>query len=89
MIESHESLKNDYEVSCAELDTLVELSLRAAGVLGARMTGAGFGGCTVALIKRENVQNFMDNVLPDYEKQTGKKPVAYVCEAAPGASVVI
>jgi galactokinase len=88
MIQSHESLKNDYEVSCGELDTLVELSLQAPGVLGARMTGAGFGGCTVALVKRENVQNFIDNVLPLYEKQTGKNPSAYVCEVAPGASIL-
>lgn len=85
MIESHESLKNDYEVSCAELDTLVSLSLKAPGVLGARMTGAGFGGCTVALVKQESVQDFIDKVLPHYETQTGKKPITYVCQAAAGA----
>jgi len=58
MIESHRSLKNDYEVSCAELDLLVDLALKQEGILGARMTGAGFGGCTVNLLRRDYIDAF-------------------------------
>lgn len=62
MIESHQSLKDDYEVSCAELDLLVDLALKQEGVLGARMTGAGFGGCTVNLIERNYIDAFKKNI---------------------------
>ena len=88
MIASHNSLRDDYEVSCVELDKLVELTLKAKGCLGARMTGAGFGGCTVALFKQEGVEAFMKEVLPEYERQTQRKPSAYVCTAAAGAGLI-
>jgi len=58
MNESHRSLRDDYEVSCAELDLMVELAQQVRGVYGARMTGGGFGGCTVNLVKSESVEEF-------------------------------
>ncbi|MFP5501584.1 MAG: galactokinase [Candidatus Sericytochromatia bacterium] len=85
---SHASLRDDYEVSCPELDVLVEMTQGHSGVFGARMTGAGFGGCTVALMATDAVESFKADVVPAYEAQTGKKAEVYVCEAAAGASVV-
>jgi len=87
MIESHHSLKNDYEVSCAELDLLVDLALKQEGVLGARMTGAGFGGCTVNLLKRDYIDAFKKNVKNEYKKITGINPDIYVTLPAEGAKV--
>ncbi|MBI2811453.1 MAG: galactokinase, partial [Candidatus Melainabacteria bacterium] len=72
MNESHASLRDDFEVSCAEVDQLVELSQKHPGVLGARMTGAGFGGCTVAIMSNDAVEAFRNSVVPQYEKQTGR-----------------
>jgi galactokinase len=89
MNESHRSLKDDFEVSCPELDALVELSQRHAGVAGARMTGAGFGGCTVAIVANDAVASFKSEVIPAYEKQTDKKAEVYVCAATDGASTVV
>ena len=60
MIGSHVSLRDDYEVTGIELDTLVSLALKQDGVIGARMTGAGFGGCTVSIVRNENVGNFIE-----------------------------
>jgi galactokinase len=74
MIESHQSLKEDYEVSCAELDILVNLALKQKGVLGARMTGAGFGGCTVNLIEKNYVDAFKKNIKNEYKKITAINP---------------
>jgi galactokinase len=88
MNESHASLRDDYEVSCPELDVLVELTQAHPGVMGARMTGAGFGGCTVALMTTEAVESYKSDILPAYEDRTGKTPEVYVCDAAPGASVL-
>lgn len=85
MNESHLSLKDDYEVSCPELDTLVQLTQKHEGVLGARMTGAGFGGCTVAVMKESSVPSFKASVVPEYEKQSGKQSEVHVCSAARGA----
>jgi galactokinase len=87
MNESHASLRDDYEVSCPELDVLVELTQAHPGVVGARMTGAGFGGCTVALMETAAIETFRNEVLPAYEDRTGKKAEVYVCQAAAGASV--
>ncbi len=58
MVQSHESPRDDYEVSCAELDLLVETALGIDGVLGARMTGGGFGGCTISLVRQDDVERF-------------------------------
>jgi len=87
MVGSHRSLKNDYEVSCAELDLLVDLALKQEGVLGARMTGAGFGGCTVNLLKRDYIDVFKKNIKNEYKKITGINPDIYVTLPAEGAKV--
>jgi len=88
MIESHQSLKVDYEVSCKELDLLVDLALKQDGVLGARMTGAGFRGCTVNLLKREYVNIFKKTIQKEYKKITGITPDIYVTIPADGAKVL-
>lgn len=85
MVESHESLRDDYEVSCSELDVLVELALKQPGVLGARMTGAGFGGCTVNLVRAGAAEEFTDAVKEGYHEATGLNAEVYVCEASDGA----
>jgi galactokinase len=85
---SHRSLRDDYEVSCAELDAMVEAAWTAPGVLGARMTGAGFGGCAVALVEAPQAGTFAQQVAADYERATGLKPSLYLCSAEGGASVV-
>jgi galactokinase len=86
MNDSHTSLRDDYHVSIPQLDVLVELTVKHAGVLGARMTGAGFGGCTVALMKNTAIDEFIDRVLPQYEKQFNNKAEVYVCKAVGGAA---
>jgi galactokinase len=88
MNESHASLRDDYEVSCKELDLMVELAHQVEGVYGARMTGGGFGGCTVNLVVPEAMAEFEARVLPAYETATGLKPEIYICEAADGASEI-
>lgn len=85
---SHASLRDDYQVSCAELDRLVALTQAHPGVLGARMTGAGFGGCTVALIENRAVDTFKNQVIPEYEGSTGKTAEVYVCSAVAGAEII-
>ena len=88
MGESHRSLRDDFEVSCTELDLMVELAQKVEGVYGARLTGGGFGGCTINLVARDAVAEFERNVLPAYQTATGVKPEMYVCEAADGAGEV-
>jgi galactokinase len=88
MIESHKSLKDDYEVSCKELDLLVGLALEQEGVLGARMTGAGFGGCTINLIEKSYVGAFKGSINNKYKKNTGINPNIYVTPPADGAKVL-
>jgi galactokinase len=88
MYQSHFSLRDDYEVSCRELDVMVELASQAAGVYGARMTGGGFGGCTVNLVARENVEDFKRSVAAGYERETRLKPEIFECEPADGAGEV-
>jgi len=88
MIESHQSLKDDYEVSCEELDLLVDLALKQEGVLGARMTGAGFGGCTVNLIEQNYIDGFKKSTKNEYKKITGIIPDIYVTPPAEGAKVL-
>jgi galactokinase len=88
MRESHRSLREDYEVSCAELDLMVAIANQAEGVFGARMTGGGFGGCTINLVQADNVDSFTAGVAQGYAKATGRKPEIYVCSAAQGAERV-
>jgi len=86
--ESHISLRDDYEVSCAELDFLVEAALRVEGVFGARMTGAGFGGSTVNLVHREAVEALKATLVPEYRDYKGLTPEIHVCVASAGASEI-
>lgn len=86
---SHESLRDDYNVSCPELDLMVELSRTAPGVYGARMTGGGFGGCTVSLVEASAAEGFAGIVGPAYEKETGLEPMIFSCYPGPGAGPVV
>jgi galactokinase len=88
MLTSHESLRDDYEVSCAELDCLVELAQKEPGLVGARMTGGGFGGCTVNLVKRENVEQFRESVSSGYRTEFGIVPEIYLSGTAGGVERV-
>lgn len=88
MCASHCSLRDDYEVSCPALDLMVTLALQQGGVHGARMTGAGFGGCTVNLVDADFVSSFEERVAAGYFAQTGRNPGIYVCEASDGAGRV-
>jgi galactokinase len=89
MAASHNSLRDDYEVSCPELDLLVELALATPGVYGSRMTGAGFGGCTVTLAQREAVEAMREELVPRYREETGLEPMLFATAPAAGASEVI
>jgi galactokinase len=88
MNESHQSLRYDFEVSCAELDLMVDLAREVEGVYGSRMTGGGFGGCTVNLVTREQVDTLKKVVAAGYEKATGLAPEIYVCQAVKGAEEI-
>jgi galactokinase len=85
MNQSHQSLRDDYEVSCAELDLMVGLARKVEGVFGARMTGGGFGGCTVNLVRRDKIDEFQNTVAAGYQEATGLTPEVYVCKAVKGA----
>lgn len=85
---SHVSLEHDYEVTGLELDTLVHTAWEQEGVLGARMTGAGFGGCAIALVRKDAVETFQKNVGQKYEEVVGYAPSFYVAEIAGGSRVL-
>jgi galactokinase len=85
---SHAGLRDDYEVSSAELDTLVEAARRVPGVLGSRMMGAGFGGCTISLVEADAVPDFEARVSRDYEAATGKAPKIHVVRIEQGTHAV-
>ena len=85
MIDSHNSLKDDYEVSCFELDTIVNLALKQDGVLGARMTGGGFGGCVVSIIKTNDINSLIKNIGAEYKKITNLDADFYITTADNGA----
>ena len=84
MNESHISLRDDYEVTGKELDALVEASWKQAGVIGSRMTGAGFGGCTVSIVKTDLIDSFIENVGKEYSQETEYKADFYVVEIGDG-----
>ncbi len=86
--ESHASLRDLYEVSSPELDALVEIATSVPGVVAARMTGAGFGGCTVNLVRTEAVDDLRAAVEADYTRRAGREAGVYVVEAVGGAGVV-
>ncbi|MCX6626418.1 MAG: galactokinase [Candidatus Solibacter sp.] len=88
MLESHRSLQHDYEVSCAELDFLVDAALALDGVYGSRMTGGGFGGCTVTLLRSDAAASFRAGVARAYHQQYGVTPRIYSCEPSEGAGEV-
>jgi galactokinase len=88
MVQSHRSLRDDYEVSVPELDFLVEQAMTVKGVYGARMTGGGFGGCIVALVQPRAVESLIGHLTHAYAEQFGKRPVAYVTTATAGAAGV-
>lgn len=91
MYASHDSLRDDYEVSCAELDTVVELARKigvGGGVYGCRMTGGGFGGCAVALIKAAAVDSITKQLVSGYQRETGIQPTVFVSRPANGATIL-
>ncbi|MGO8691654.1 MAG: galactokinase [Thermoguttaceae bacterium] len=88
MNESHASLRDDYEVSSDALNAMVECAAAHAACYGARMTGAGFGGCAVAVIRAEAADDFVAKTAAAYQARTGHKPAVYVCQATNGAEVV-
>jgi galactokinase len=85
---SHVSLRDDFQVSSRELDTIVEVAAAHPACLGARMTGAGFGGCAVALVRDEGTQEFVENAVAAYTARTGLTPRVHVCAATNGATIV-
>ncbi len=88
MTASHQSLRDDFEVSAPELDLLVEIALRHDGVYGARLTGAGFGGCIVALVDRSEVDGLTAAIHEHYPEETGREPAIYICKASDGVSEI-
>lgn len=88
MNDSHVSLRDDYEVSCPEMDILAEEAWKLPGVLGSRMTGGGFGGCTVSIVENDQVDAFIETVGAVYEKRTGIKAEFYVVDIGQGAGVL-
>ncbi|MBX5495682.1 MAG: galactokinase, partial [Bryobacteraceae bacterium] len=88
LVSSHRSLQHDYEVSCPELDFLVDAALAIPGVLGARMTGGGFGGCIVSLMERGRYDEFAESISRAYRQQYGREPEVYRCKPSKGAGEV-
>jgi galactokinase len=86
--QSHASLRDDYEVSCRELDVMCEVAYRHAGCVGARMVGAGFGGCAMAAVAREATAGFVESVSEAYERETGLTPRIFSVEAAGAATII-
>ena len=88
MLESHDSLKNDYEVSVPELDFLVAHAMHVKGIYGARMTGGGFGGCVVALVQPRAVDPLREHLTTRYADKFRKQPALFVTSATAGVSVL-
>jgi galactokinase len=87
MNDSHRSLRDDYEVSCSELDLMVALAVQESGVLGARLMGGGFRGCTINLLDAAAVDDFSSKISKSYYSQTGLQPEIYVCYPSEGAGL--
>jgi galactokinase len=85
---SHVSLRDDYQVSCRELNVMVEAAWQVEGVYGSRLTGAGFGGCTVSLVAGEAVERFRAHVAAEYRAATGVEPQIYVCAVEDGVGQI-
>jgi galactokinase len=88
MGESHRSLRDDYEVSCRELDILVDIAAKLPGIYGSRMTGGGFGGCTVSLVRNAELDHFRTEIARHYREATQLEPAIYITEPAEGAEEV-
>ena len=86
---SHVSLRDDYEVSCAELDVIVEAAMQHNACIGARMTGAGFGGCAIALVQRNTADDFIAQVSTQYERKIGYAPAMYMHASGDGAREIV
>jgi galactokinase len=87
MNESHASMRDDFQITTKDIDALVEIQQNAPGCLGARMTGGGFGGCTVALAREERTPLLVEAIQALYPARTGKIPQVYVCRATDGAGL--
>lgn len=88
MNESHISLRDDYEVSCEEIDILVEEAWKIDGVIGSRITGGGFGGCTVSIVKDDAIEDFMEKVGKTYKNRTNKEACFYMVEIGDGPRII-
>ena len=86
---SHNGLRDDYEVSCKELDLLTDTARSITGVIGSRMTGAGFGGCTVSIVHQDALEIFQTRLTTEYHQQTGIEPEIYLCNVSDGAQVLM
>ena len=84
MVESHQSLRDNFSVSSGPLDTMVDLAMATDGVLGSRMTGAGFGGCTITLIREDAIDDMIERITPAYVEKTKLQPAFYTTSAAAG-----
>jgi galactokinase len=89
MSASHQSLQHLYEVSCRELDVMVEAAHQVPGVLGSRMTGAGFGGCTVSLVHEDHIDAFIEQVGSSYAAQTNYEAAFYVADIGDGVKEIM
>lgn len=89
LCESHASLRDDFEVSCPELDVITEIAADIYGTFGCRMTGAGFGGCAVALVKPEMTEEFQDVMFLEYKKRTKQQCITYVSKPCDGTNVTL
>jgi galactokinase len=89
MVEAHASMRDDFAASCVEVDTLVEIAMRQVGCFGARITGGGFGGCTVNVVRAEIAEPFVAAVSEAYEKATGITAECFVCEPSDGALALL
>jgi galactokinase len=85
MAEAHVSYSRDFEASCAEADAMVALAQDLPGLIGARLTGGGFGGCTINLVERENARGFAETLAARYTTETGIQPQIHICHASGGA----
>jgi galactokinase len=85
---SHVSMRDDFEISNDQLNSMVEIALQQPETFGARMTGGGFGGCAVALVRANSIESFVEGVGRDYQEMTGLTPSIYVCRATNGAEIV-
>ena len=85
---SHVSLRDDYEVSCPETDALAEIAWSCPGVLGSRMTGGGFGGCTVSIVDGDAVEHFKKTIQEEYRRRTGLEADIYAASAGDGAKEI-